>query len=274
MPFADDERSDVAQKYYPPDAARRRQRKNTTDNHCDTDESPASDSEEEQARRLERTLPKLPEDVVVRVLMHAGVEDIGNSRLTCRMWRDAIDAHELELWQGRCNAYDLFPPVKTDTGMGIASDNFRLLVAKIRRDAPPDDMRRELTRAYRRHYWEWAPTCYRRICDSRPVMQACCADPSGLPWNITGERWLMAYYCRYVIARFCMLTDEFPDKQKKQATIAERVSRSWAEWVDGKFPNNVFVNMIARMFQATFPYVDIAYEYRCFFHMHQMALRQ
>lgn len=56
------------------------------------------------SKRARKQLPKLPEDVLVRILGHVSVHDIRNSRLVCRFWRWTIDKHELELWKGCCSA--------------------------------------------------------------------------------------------------------------------------------------------------------------------------
>lgn len=144
----------------------------------------------------------------MRLLMYVGVKDIANSRLTCRLWREAVDEYALELWKVRCEALGLVPPESTDSGLGAASDLFRLLVAKIRREAQPQDIRRELTLVYRRHYAEGAPTC--EVCSlaCRADVTACCADPSALAWNVTRMRRLDVHVCRRALANFTRLSSD------------------------------------------------------------------
>lgn len=55
-----------------------------------------------------------------------------------------------------------------------------------------EDIRRELTLAYRRHYMVRAPMCevYNFACKVDHT-KACYVDPGRLPWNKTRERWFI-----------------------------------------------------------------------------------
>lgn len=141
-----------------------------------------NDRFERPAKRVRQRLPKLPEDVIVRILSHVSVPDIRNSQLVCRTWRHAINKHALELWETRCNALGLFPPEGTDTVLGRGASRTRNRLNSIQKEASKT-MGQHRPSLYRRHYMKWAGHICRRCQPTNLCsLQSFCPHPNKFKW--------------------------------------------------------------------------------------------
>lgn len=138
---------------------------------------------EKKMKRARQRLPQLPADVVLRVLKHTSVPDIGNSRKVCRMWRQVIDTHDLELWKDRCHELGMFPPEGTDTVLGRSARRTRLRIDTVRKEESNGDVRRKLVNVYKEHYETWIRHICRRCQPSGlRCLNTCCTHPSDFKW--------------------------------------------------------------------------------------------
>lgn len=70
----------------------------------------SDDGNEKRMKRLRHQVKVLlPEQIIANILGNLSVSDIGNCRLVCHSWRDAIRNHSMELWFTRCIALGLIP---------------------------------------------------------------------------------------------------------------------------------------------------------------------
>lgn len=123
----------------------------------------------------------------MRVLGHATVSDVGNSRLVGRTWRDAIDEHAVELWEACCEVFGILTTRRKRSFLAHTAKGVRYKVELLRAVKAPD-MRWQLVVTYRRYYYDWA----RRICrtcepSELGALRSCCKKPSAYTWMVIHE---------------------------------------------------------------------------------------